>query len=745
MQKQKITDKNFTVKQQLSYTEDEQKQINRLYERIINDSPRVKEERKEIIKKAFDLAAEAHISVRRKSGEPYIVHPLEVAIIVGNELELGATSIVCALLHDVVEDTEYSCNDIENLFSKEVANIIEGLTKISKINLSEKEKNKSLQAENFKKMLITLSTDVRVILIKLADRLHNMRTLSSMPKSKQLKISSETHFLYAPLAYRFGLNKIKLELENLYLKFSNPKEYNEIKTKLEKKKNIFDKKVDDFILPIREKIKEIDYEFRIKKRVKSIYSIWNKMNIKNISFEEIFDLYAIRLVYMPKKGITERRQAWNLFSIITEIYPSKPDRTRDWITNPKPNGYESLHLTLMSRIGEWVEVQIRSERMENIAQYGYAAHWKYKENKKETEWDKWLDSISEILKNKNKSATDFLDEFRLNLDIDEIFVFTHKGDIMPISKNSTALDFAFAIHSDIGRKSVAAKINFKIRSLNTKLNSGDQIEIITSDKQNAKKEWLNFVVSSKAKTSLKQLFKEERNNQIKKGKQIIDNKIKQIEDHNISRVYKKLMNYHKINSKDEFYYNIGSGNIEISDIDNILKEGRISKIVKYWKLDFNKSNDEKTKKNKKFVLTDEKKEFESVIASCCKPIPGDTVVGFKEMKNIVKIHKVKCREATKLMSNYGDKIVEVEWARYRLQSFLQKIKLKGLDKIGIISNITNLISKELAVNMRSISFRTDSGIFKGEIELYIHDLKDLQKLIKNISKIKGVKKVYRDG
>jgi GTP pyrophosphokinase len=725
---------------------------------ILSCSKHVKIKDTELIRKAFDLAKESHKGVKRRSGEPYILHPIAVAKIVTAEMGLGVTSITCALLHDVVEDTEYTLEDIEHFFGEKIASIIDGLTKISDVF----DKHSSLQAENFRKMLLTLSDDVRVILIKLADRLHNMRTLDSMPANKQLKIAGETIYLYAPLAHRLGLYAIKTELEDLSLKYRHPNIFNEITTKIKDNEKKRQQEINRFSLPIIEKLEKNNIEFDINGRPKSIFSIWNKMQSKNIPFEEVYDLMAIRIVFKALNRETEKAQCWQIYSLITDIYTPKPDRIRDWISSPKANGYEALHMTVMGPNGKWVEVQIRSQRMDEIAERGFAAHWKYKgEKTNESELDKWIKKIREMLENPNSDALEFLDEFKMNLFSAEIMVFTPKGDLKTLPKDSTTLDFAYEIHSEIGNKAIGAKVNHKLVPLNYMLKSGDQVEIITSNKQKIQKEWLSNVKTAKAKTSITDAIKAETKDRIQKGKSILEAKLKDLKVHPSGRVLKKIIPEYEVVTKDELYSKIGSGIIKLDNLKKILKKNTKSKIIRYWGLQLLKSSSSsKTKKGTEvpkqipkfnykdpLIIQDDasQKNYNTQIAKCCSPIPGDDVIGYKNPEDdFIIIHKAKCPTAIRLMSSKGNFIVPAKWTSQKLLSSLAKLSLNGIDRIGIASDITAVISSELTVNIRKIFIETHDGIFEGEIELYVHNVTDLNNLIMNISKIKGVDSVKRN-
>ncbi|MDA3952693.1 MAG: RelA/SpoT family protein [Bacteroidales bacterium] len=739
--------------------EDEDAYAEDLYKDLISScSKHVKIKDITLIRKAFDLAKESHKGIKRKSGEPYIAHPIAVAKIITSEMGLGTTSITCALLHDVVEDTEYTLEDINHLFGEKISAIIDGLTKISDVF----DKQSSLQAENFRKMLMTLSDDVRVILMKLADRLHNMRTLDSMPPNKQLKIAGETIYLYAPLAHRLGLYAIKSELEDLSLKYRHSDVFEEITSKIKHNEKKRQQEINRFSLPIIEKLENSNIDFDINGRPKSIFSIWNKMQLKNIPFDEVYDLMAVRIIFKSLNRETEKAQCWQIYSIITDIYTPKPDRIRDWISSPKANGYEALHTTVMGPNGKWVEIQIRSERMDEIAERGFAAHWKYKgDDASESELDRWIKKIREMLENPHSDALEFLDEFKMNLFSAEILVFTPKGEIKTLPKHSTALDFAFEIHSEIGNKAIGAKVNHKLVPLNYILRSGDQVEIITSNKQKIQNEWLENVKTAKAKTSITDAIKAETKDRIQKGKSLLESKLKDLKVHPSGRVLKKILPEFAISSKDELYSKIGSGIITLDNLKKILKKNTKNKIIRYWDLQISKtSSTNKAKKNiqttkvkQKFnykdplIISDneDQENYKIQISNCCNPIPGDNVIGYKNPKdNFVIIHKAKCPIAIRLLSSEGNYIVPAKWISQKFLSSLAKLTLNGIDRIGIVSDITAIISNELTVNMRKIFIETHDGIFEGELELYVHNVKDLNNLIMNISKIKGIDSVKRN-
>ncbi|PTN10285.1 GTP pyrophosphokinase [Mangrovibacterium marinum] len=719
--------------------------LSRSFDQRISEQDRVR------IRKAFEFANEAHAGVKRKSGEPYIIHPIAVANIVSAEIGLGATSIIAAILHDVVEDTDYTLTDMENLFGVKVARIVDGLTKLSDEMTAQHD---SKQAINFRKMLMTLSDDVRVILIKLADRLHNMRTLESMAPHKQLKIAAETLYIFAPLAHRLGLYAIKTELEDLSLKYKQPETYNLIKFRLHSQKERRDYLVDQFITPIQAELAKEGINFTISGRLKSIYSIWNKMQSKGVSFDEIYDLMAIRIVFRPNDSRSEKRQCFDILSLITDIYKPKPDRIRDWITIPKANGYEALHVTVMGPAGKWVEVQIRTERMDAIAERGFAAHYKYKgDSSAETELDRWLEKIREMLQNPESDALEFLDEFKMNLYSREIVVFTPKGKMVNLPKGATVTDFAYEIHTDLGNHCIGAKINHKLMPMSHVLSSGDQVEILTSKSQRPDIEWLKFITTAKAKSKIKQAFKLDKRQHLEQGREIIEEKLKAFNIKPTSDTLKKITAYYNLSNKDQLYAQIGMGFIDFNDIENILKSRRQSKLAKYWKLSFGKKEndeevefdlpDKKIDKKNTFILKENPEETNYTLAKCCQPIPGENVLGYLTSSNHVVIHKRNCPVANKLMSQHGDRIITAEWTKFKKRSYLTRLKMNGFDRVGIVSEITNIISKLNNINMRTVMFDTHDGIFEGELFLYIHNVEDLNKLIARLMKIKGIEQVER--
>ncbi len=727
----------------------EEQKVSLLLEKVISNCSFCKTaEHENLIRKAFKMANEAHKGMRRKSGDPYIMHPLEVALIVSQEIGLGVTSTICAILHDVVEDTELTIEDIENAFGKKIASIIDGLTKIS--GVFDKESN-SLQAENFRKMLLTLSDDVRVIFIKLADRLHNMRTLDSMPRHKQIKISGETIYLYAPLAHRMGLYSLKTELEDLSLKYRYPEVYNEISEKIKLTEERRLHLINHFSLPIIDALTENNFTFNISGRPKSIYSIWQKMHQKNISFEEIYDLFAIRIVFEPNPSIPEKTQCWNIYSIITDIYQPKPERIRDWVSTPKANGYEALHTTVMGPNGKWMEVQIRSTRMNEIAERGFAAHWKYKDKTApETELDKWIKRIKETLESPSENAMEFLDDFKLNLFSSEIMVFTPKGNIIALPKNATALDFAYDIHTEIGNKAIGAKVNYRLVPLSHVLSSGDQVEILTSEVQKPTLEWYQFVSTVKAKSAIKNALKAETKNRTEVGKQRLIDKLKELNLTPSSRILKKLVPAYNSTHKDELYSKIGTGIVILDDLKDVLSKNTKSKWVRVWDLSLGRtqkkaSNNEEYDSKGTLILSEkmEGEEGSYNLAKCCSPIPGDEVVAVRQEDESILVHRTDCKIALKIMTNHGDKLVAAKWTQHKVLSYLARIQLNGYDGFGVYNAITNTITKELNISMRTINLHGHDGIFSGTIDLYVHNTSDLNNLILNLMKLKRVDSVHR--
>lgn len=700
---------------------------------------------KELIRKAFEVAVEAHKEMRRKSGEPYIYHPIAVAQICAEEIGLGAIGIVCALLHDTVEDTDLTLDDVKGLFGAKVAQIIDGLTKISGVIDNT---NTSIQAENFRKVLLTMSEDIRVILIKIADRLHNMRTLEHMKRDKQMKIASETLFLYAPLAHRLGLNSIKTELEDLGLKYTDSESYDDIALKLKETEPERKKFIQKFIEPLKEILQEQGFRFKIYGRPKSIYSIYNKIKTKYVPFEEIYDLFAIRIVIDTPLD-QEKSDCWKIYSIITDFYHPSPERLRDWISTPKSNGYESLHTTVMGPEGKWVEVQIRTVRMDDLAENGYAAHWKYKDAaaEKESKLEAWLQRIKEMLENPDQNALEFIDDFKLNLFSDEIFVFTPKGDMKTLPTGATALDFAFDIHTKVGEQCIGAKVNHKLVPLSHKLKSGDQVEILTSAKQTPKDDWLSYVITARAKSKIKSSLKEQRKKVAEEGRELLERKFYKYKlDFTLQNV-NDFCNYLKLPSSQELFYRAALGNVDVKEIRAFIKFREKPQLVKGNK----KAEAPKLEQlvtsargsGDMLVIGDDMQQLDYKLSPCCNPIPGDDVFGFVTVSEGIKIHRVNCPNAIKLLSNYAYRVVKAKWTSDQLISFLAGIKIYGTDELGIVNNITKVISNEHNINMRSISFDTDDGIFEGNIMVYVHDTKHLSHLIEKLKKVKGVTNVIR--
>jgi GTP pyrophosphokinase len=697
---------------------------------------------KGMIRKAFDMALESHQNMRRKSGEPYIYHPIAVAQIAAEEIGLGTTSIVCALLHDVVEDTNVTLDEIERDFGKKVAKIIDGLTKISGVF----DTNSSLQAENFRKMLLTLADDVRVILIKLADRLHNMRTMEFMPRDKQLKLSSETVYLYAPLAHRLGLYAIKSELEDLSMKYTERETYQFIKSKLNEKKTEREKFISDFIQPVQKTLIAQDVHADVFGRPKSIHSIWNKMKKKSIPFEEVYDLFAIRII-LDSAPEHEKADCWKAYSIITDLYRPNPDRLRDWISSPKANGYESLHTTVMGPRGQWVEVQIRTKRMNEIAEKGFAAHWKYKEASTDSGLDQWVQKVRDMLKNPDANALDFLDDFKMNLFSDEIFIFTPKGALIQLPLNATALDFAFEIHSDVGASCIGAKVNHKLVPLGYKLQNGDQVEIITSGKQVPKEDWLNIVVTAKAKAKIKSALKEEKRKIAEDGKEILERKLKSLKvTYNSDNIY-KLSYFFKLPSTQDLFYNVAKGIIDMKDLREFVASEKIIEIKSPEKIETDQVQsllrNIKAKDSDILLIGEDMQKIDYKLSNCCNPIPGDDVFGFITVSEGIKIHRTNCPNATKLMSNYGYRIVKARWTNQQELAFLTGLRITGIDDVGLINKLTTIISNDFKVNIRSITVDSDNGIFEGSIMVYVNDTNHLENLIKKLNEVKGITSVTR--
>ncbi len=697
---------------------------------------------KKNIRKAFDIAVEAHKEMRRQSGEPYIYHPLAVAHIAAKEIGLGATSIICALLHDVVEDTDYSLKDIEKIFGKKVAQIIDGLTKIQDVF----DKNVSMQAENFRKMLLTLSDDVRVILIKLADRLHNMRTLDNMTKSKQLKIASETLYLYAPLAHRLGLYSIKTELEDLGLKFTKPEVYKAITQELKVTKEERDKYILKFSKPIKAKLKENNLEFTLAGRPKSIFSIREKMVKTGVNFDNIFDKFAIRII-VDSSLKNEKADCWRIYSIVTDFYKPNPDRLRDWVSTPKANGYESLHTTVMGDDGKWVEVQIRSQRMDEIAEKGYAAHWKYKHGgSKENSLDAWIEKIRELLTNPESNAIDFIDDFKLNLYSGEIYIFTPGGDLKTLPKGGTALDFAFEVHTDVGLKCMGVKVNGKLVPLSHELQSGDQVEVITSQKQRPREDWLRFVATSRAKSKIKSALKEDKKVIAIVGKEIAERKLKHLKLKLTSETEIELVKHFDAGASIDLYFRFGTGAISNTEIKEFvrLKKGGWYQTIKNKIYGPPSPAIKSEKDSEKVIVFNENDEvLDYKMAVCCNAIPGDLIFGFLTVVDGIKVHRSDCPNSIQLRSNYAYRVLKAKWISKGDIDFVASINIKGIDSVGLMNKITQIISNQMHVNIKSINISSDDGIFEGVITLKVHNVTFLKELTTKLKKIKAISSITR--
>lgn len=726
--------------------EQEKKLILREYRALLRGlKPKLKPGDKELVRIAFEMAADAHKTMRRKSGEPYILHPLAVARICVEEIGLGVRSTICALLHDTVEDTDITLEDVEREFGNEITRIVDGLTKISNVI----DVNASQQAENFKKILLTLTDDPRVILIKLADRLHNMRTLDSMKREKQLKISSETVYVYAPLAHRMGLYNIKTELEDLAMKYMEPDAYKEIARKLAETKRERTRYINEFIKPIKEKLERGHFEFEIYGRPKSIHSIWNKMRKKAVDFEEVYDLFAIRVI-LNSPTEREKEDCWKVYSFITDEYTPAPERLRDWLSNPKSNGYEALHTTVMGPQGKWVEVQIRTKRMNEIAEKGLAAHWKYKEGAAdESRFDKWFQQIREVLNNQDSDSIDFLQDFKTSFLAEEIYVYTPKGDVKMLPVGSTALDFAFSIHSAVGSKCIGAKVNHKLVPISHKLRSGDQVEIITSSKQKPNEDWLGIVVTAKAKSKIKDALKEEKRKVADEGKYVVQRKLEGIgaafNQHNVD----VLTVFYKLPSPLDLYYQVSVKNIDLRELKEFnllgdrLEPPRPVKPVLEPKPESAGQNSIGKKDTELIIFGESSDKIVYTLANCCKPIPGDDVFGFVTTGKGLTIHRTNCPNAAKLMSQYGHRVVKTKWAKNKEISFLTGLKIVGLDDVGVIHKITNLISGELKVNIAAMTIEAKEGLFRGNIKVFVHDKEELDELVDRLKKLPGIETVDR--
>ena len=752
------------------FTEDENRLIERKFEelRLISIKRCANQDEYEVVLKAFELAKAAHNGIRRRSGGPYIIHPIEVARIVVQEIGLGYKSIAAALLHDVVEDTDYTVEDIERLFGTKIASLVDGLTKIKSaignftpnvLNQNASLPEISDQAENFKRILLTLNDDIRVILIKLADRLHNMRTIEYLPDRKKAKILGETKFIFIPLAHKLGLYSIKSEFENIWLQNTLPEQYSLIEAMVSQVADTKGGAMDEFIMSVNEILKNSDFNFTITKRTKTPYSIWEKMNRKSIPFEEIYDLYAIRIVFDPNQEEDEATQCMRIYTLIARHFKPKEGRIRDWVNNPKPNGYEALHCTVMGPGGNWIEIQIRTKRMNDIAERGVAAHWSYKTGSSlESELDKWLVMVRAVLENPNLNAQAIIDQVSEILN-PGIQVFTPKGDIRSVPRGATALDLAYLIHTEIGNKALAAKVNYKLVPLSYKLRNGDQVEIITAESQTPKRESLDFVNTSRARSLIILALKSEAKENLKHGQTILDNKLKELDIQPSVSVYKKLIAHFKLVNKEELFSKIGAELINLSDLSKIVKKGNSNILTKYWNIPFFKGSSkeeeeeevkedtvekDKIDKKKDYVLREDTLEhtLSYSVATCCNPIPGDDVVVFMTDNGVV-VHKKDCQTATSLAAKRGEKIVNAKWSKHTLLLFLARIGIKGIDRIGLLNDITQPITLDLNLNIRRIMVETNDGLFDGIIDLYVHDKENLQDLIKILSKISGVERVAR--
>lgn len=725
--------------------EQEKKLIIREYRALLRSlKPKLKPGDKELVRIAFEMAAEAHKTMRRKSGEPYILHPLAVARICVEEIGLGVRSTICSLLHDTVEDTDITLDDVERQFGGEIARIVDGLTKIANVI----DVNASQQAENFKKILLTLTDDPRVILIKLSDRLHNMRTLESMKREKQLKIASETVYVYAPLAHRMGLYNIKTEMEDLAMKYMEPDTYKEIARKLAETKRERTRYINEFIRPLREKMERAEFDFEIYGRPKSIHSIWNKMKKKGVSFEEVYDLFAIRVI-LNSPTEREKEDCWKVYSMITDEYTPSPERLRDWLSNPKSNGYEALHTTVMGPQGKWVEVQIRTKRMNEIAEKGLAAHWKYKEGAAdESRFDKWFHQIREVLSNQDADSVDFLQDFKTSFLAEEIYVYTPKGDVKMLPVGSTALDFAFAIHSAVGARCIGAKVNHKLVPLSHKLRSGDQIEIITSNKQKPSEDWLNFVVTAKAKTKIKDALKEEKRKIAEDGKYSVQRKLEGMGAAFNQTNIEILADFYKQQSTLDFFYQVATKSIDLKELKDFnvlgdkLEAPKPQRPLNEIKPE-NNLPDYQKKDAELIIFGESSDKIMYHLANCCKPIPGDDVFGFVTTGKGLTIHRTNCPNASKLLANYGHRVVKTKWAKNKEISFLTGLNIIGLDDVGVVNKITNLISGEMRINISALSIEAKEGIFRGSIKVFVHDKEELDELVRRLKMLSGIHSIER--
>lgn len=752
---------------------EEERMIEEEFQGLLNDYLNSNHRKKvDIITRAFNMAREAHKGARRRSGEPYIMHPLAVARIVSREMGLGSTSISAALLHDVVEDTDYTVEDIRALFGAKIAQIVDGLTKISSGMFGE---DVSAQAENFRKLLLTMSDDIRVIQIKIADRLHNMRTLSSMSPAKQFKITGETLYIYAPLAHRLGLFAIKTELEELCFKYEQPDAYADLTRKIEESAPERNKVYENFAVPVVKSLDKMGIDYEMRARVKSVYSIWNKMQSKGIEFHEVYDLFAVRIIFEIFPGMDEKKQCWDIYSAITDIYKLRPDRIRDWVSHPKANGYQALHLTVMGPDGKWIEIQIRSRRMDDIAEKGFAAHWRYKESRieEDNELDKWLKTIQEVLANPNPNAIDFLDTVKMNLFSSEIFVFTPKGEIKTLPQGATALDFAYTIHTRVGDQCLGAKVNHKLVPLSEKLRSGDQVEILTSQSVQPQPEWINFVGTAKARTKIEASLRRQRRRIGEKGKEMLDELFNNEPIDNT--IFNKILHIYKAENKEDLYFLIGNNEVTLPENREGFKkmksptpEKQDNLFMRYVKQAMNaikkspepkvangvevesktkivpmEPTNPKVDRNAVYQLTEVKLRKNFIVPSCCNPLPGDDVFGYITEKEEVEVHKLACQTGVKLKSNFGNRIIEVAWGDYRQYSFMASIVFTGIDRVGILSNILAKLTEGVTVNIQGVNVESKDGIFEGVFNLQVHSAEEVNELCAKIAKVDGVTTVHR--
>ncbi|MDB2571034.1 RelA/SpoT family protein [Polaribacter sp.] len=727
--------------------EEENKEIASRYKDLLKGTYEIlSKDDKDLVRQAFEVAVEAHSEQRRKTGEPYIYHPIAVAKIVAYEIGLGATSIAAALLHDVVEDTHYTIEDIEQLFGETIARIVNGLTKISRLN---KDKDVSIQAENFRKMLLTLHDDVRVILIKIADRLHNMQTMDAMPAHKQIKIASETLYIYAPLAHRLGLYNIKTELEDLGLKYTEPEVFNDITAKIKASKEEQQNYINTFSETIQKGLSKEHFNYEIKGRFKSIFSIRRKMRKQNVTFDEVYDKFAIRIIFEPNSK-DEKFEAWKIYSIVTDYFKPNPSRLRDWISQPKSTGYEALHITVVGPDAQWVEVQIRSKRMDEIAEKGYAAHFKYKQgNVNENGLEGWLNKLKETLENQSLSAVDFVEDFKLNLYAKEIYVFTPKGDLKSLPKGASALDFAFSIHTDVGLKCRGAKVNGKLVPLSYELNSGDQIEVITTALNKPNSRWLDFVITARARTKIKAALKDEEKQIAEEGKAILARKLRHLKISFNEKVVNELVTFFKLRTSFDLFFRIGSGAIDNTQLKSFVS-GRNSAIISYFKNKLRRSPSTEivseevvTHKYDALVFGNDEEKLEYKLSPCCNPIPGDNVFGFITINDGIKVHKKNCPNSISLQSNYAYRIIKTKWIDSTKQDFKVILQINGVDNAGIANNLTRIISNNMGVFIHSINIAGNEGFFDGKLSLSVNNSAQLKKLITSIQRIDGVKKVAR--